>query len=213
MLSAVIFDLDGLLVDSTPLQWEANRLFLERHHKLHATGANGREGMRIIDIIGEYKDIYELAEPLDELYQQRQEIFFALAREKLELFPGALELLEKIRKRKLKIALATSGDKNYLTVLFEKFPLLKNYFEVIVSSEDVITGKPHPQVFLTAAEKLGCIPKDCVVIEDSVNGILAAKAAGMQVICVPNQNYPDADYSAANKTFDTLSEVAQAIPQ
>lgn len=210
MISAVIFDLDGLLVDSTPLQNEANRIFLERHGKLHLA-KSGREGMRIIDIIQEYKDIYDLPETIENLYIERQEIYFDLVKKHLELFGGAFELLEKLKKRNLKIALATSGDRNYLTVLFEKFPKLKSYFSVIVSSEDVIAGKPNPEVYQKALEKLEINPQKAVVLEDSINGILAAKGAGIEVICIPNQNYPEADYSMADKVFNNLFDVAAKI--
>ena len=211
MISAVIFDLDGLLVDSTPLQLKASHKFLERFGKLHFTSHAGREGMRMIDIIEEYKDIYNLPGSVEELYQKRQEIFFDIARRELELFPGALRLLVQLKQRSLKLALATSGDRDYVQLIFEKFPELKNYFPVVITSEDVLRGKPDPEVFMKTAEQLGVKASESVVLEDSANGVLAAKAAGMQVICVPNQNYPDADYSKADKLFVSIEEVAQAL--
>jgi len=211
MLKAVIFDLDGLLVDSTPLQWEANKIFLQKHGKQFAVPQN-REGMRIIDILLEMKDLYDLAGDIEDLYMDRQQIYFDIVRKELELFPGALELLENLKKRGIKIALATSGDRNYISVLFEKFPQLNDYFSVIVSSEDVKIGKPNPEVFLTTAKKLNAAAQECVVLEDSVNGILAAKAAHMEVICIPNLNYPEADYFQADAVFANLHEAAQAIP-
>jgi len=211
MILAVIFDLDGLLVDSTPLQLRASHQFLQSFGKLHFTSHAGREGMRMIDIIEEYKDIYDLPGSVEDLYHQRQQIFFEMARKELELFPGALPLLVHLKQRRLKLALATSGDRDYLQVIFEKFPELQNYFTLVISSEDVLQGKPNPEVFTKTAQKLGVAPAECVVLEDSANGVLAAKAAGMQVICVPNQNYPDADYSQADKVFASLEEVAQAL--
>jgi len=165
----------------------------------------------MIDIIEEYKDIYDLPGSVEDLYHQRQQIFFEMARKELELFPGALPLLVHLKQRRLKLALATSGDRDYLQVIFEKFPELQNYFTLVISSEDVLQGKPNPEVFTKTAQKLGVAPAECVVLEDSANGVLAAKAAGMQVICVPNQNYPDADYSQADKVFASLEEVAQAL--
>ncbi|HCS79163.1 TPA: HAD family phosphatase [Patescibacteria group bacterium] len=211
MISAVIFDLDGLLVDSTPLQLKASHKFLENYGKLHFTSHAGREGMRMIDIIEEYKDIYDLPGSVEDLYHQRQQIFFEMAHNELQLFPGALPLLAELNLRGLKLALATSGDRDYLQLIFAKFPELKNYFIVVISSEDVLQGKPSPEVFTKTAQKLGLPANECVVLEDSANGILAAKAAGMQVICVPNQNYPDADYSGADKIFSTLKEVASIL--
>ncbi len=211
MIEAVIFDLDGLMVNSTPIQQEASRIFLESFGKVVTKTLQGREGMRIIDIIADYKDIYNLPGTLDELYHKRQQIYFKLARRGLILMPDLLPLLDKIKEKGLRMAIATSGDQEYITLLFEKFPQLKPYFSVIVTSEDVAHGKPYPDVYKKAAEKLGLSTTLCVVIEDSMNGITAAKSAGMQVICVPNENYPDADYSEADKLFSNLSEVAGAI--
>lgn len=210
MLKAVIFDLDGLLVDSTPLHQEAFRLFIESFGKVYLPSA-GREGMRIIDMVEDYKEIFDLPGNVEDLYQKRQQIYYELVRNQLRLFPHTLPLLEKIKNRDLQMALATSGDKEYIRTLFTKFPQLKDYFSIIVASEDVLRGKPHPDVYQKALEKLGVTPKEAIVIEDSANGILAARAAGISVICVPNRNYPDADYSPADRIFPTLGEVAAAI--
>ena len=210
MLKAVIFDLDGLLVDSTPIHKEANQIFLAKFGKAKLT-SGGREGMRMTEIIQDYKDIYDLPGTLEELYQQRQEIFFKLVEENLQLFGGALELLQKIHKRNLKIAMGTSGDINYVKLVFVKFKELRKYFSVIVTGDDVVRGKPFPDIYQKALEMLDVKSGEAVAVEDSVNGITSAKAAGMQVICVPNRNYPEADYSEADKIFPTLIQVAQAI--
>ncbi len=212
MIKAVIFDLDGVLVDSTPLQLEANRRFLEGFGKVYAIPTSGREGMRIIDIISDYKDIYELPGDLDELYAKRQKIYLEMVRTKLQLFSGVLELLGKLKQRQLLLALATSGSRDYVNTLFFKFSELKLAFSVIVTGDDVVRGKPYPDIYKKALENLGIKPAEAVVIEDSVNGIVAAKGAKLQVICVPNSNYPDADYSQADKKFHNLAEVFRAIP-
>ena len=212
MIKVVIFDLDGLLVDSTPLQQEAMRLFLESFGKIYLFPKSGREGMRIIDIIREYKDIFDLPGRVEDLYRKRQQIYFQLAQERLQLFPDALPLLEKLKLRGLILALATSGDRDYVRLIFRKFPTLQTYFKAIVTSEDVLRGKPNPDVYRMTLVKLNLKPAECVVIEDSVNGIAAGKAAGIQVICVPNTHYPDADFSQADRVFTTLSQVTAAIP-
>ena len=210
MLKAVIFDLDGLLVDSTPIQLEANRIFLAAYDKVYLPTA-GREGMRIIDIIRDFKDIYQLPGEVADLYAERQEIFFGLVTKQLELFPGVLSLLTKLKQKNIEIALATSGSKDYIRTLFAKYLQLEGFFQIIVTGDEVVRGKPYPDIYLLALKELNFAPTQCVVIEDSFNGILAAKAAGIQVICVPNKHYPDADYSQANRIFDTLEEVTKAI--
>ena len=211
MLKAVIFDLDGLLVDSSPVQEEAFRRFVEGHGKIYLPGTSGQSGKRIIDILREYKDLYNLPQSLNELYIERQQIFFRLVKEKLALFPGAIPLLVKLKQRGFRLALATSGDRDYIRVLFEKYQELSGYFSVVVTSEDVARGKPYPDVFQKTLIQLGVKPVEAVVLEDSVNGILAAKAAGIQTICVPNKHFPDVDYSLADRIFSSLEEVTLAI--
>lgn len=210
MLKAVIFDLDGLLIDSTPVQQEANRIFLNNFGKI-VLPSTGREGMRIIDIIREYKDIYDLPGSVEELYAKRQAIFFKLAKVHLKLYPGANQLVEKLNKRSLRLALATSGDRDYVNLFFGKFPRISKFFSTIVTSEDVRRGKPYPDVYQIALVKLNIAADEVVVLEDSVNGITAAKTAGLQVICVPNRNYPEADYSQADKIFPSLVDISLAI--
>ncbi|MEK7165722.1 MAG: HAD family phosphatase [Patescibacteria group bacterium] len=211
MLKAIIFDLDGLLVDSTPLQLEANRLFIESFGKIYAKPTSGREGMRIIDILRDYKDIFELPGSIEELYRKRQQIYFDLVKTDLRLFPDSLPLLEKLKKRGLRLALATSGDRNYVRLVFTKFPKLKDFFEKAVTSEEVDRGKPYPDVFLKAVQLLEIMPSEAVVIEDSFNGVAAAKRANIPVICIPNQHYPDADVGEADRVFKTLGEVEKAL--
>ncbi len=211
MLKAVIFDLDGLLVNSTPIHKEANTIFLESMDRVKLPSTGGREGMRMIDIIREYKDIYDLPGTLDELYQKRQDIFLKLIREKLKLMAGSIELLKKLKARNLKIGLATSGDQDYVRAVFAKFPVFKNYFDKAVTSEDVQRGKPNPDCYRKMLGKLEVKASDAVVLEDSMHGITSAKAAGISVICIPNKNYPDADYSGADKIFPSLLDVDQAI--
>lgn len=211
MLKAVIFDLDGLLVDSTPVHFQANELFLKEFGKVYLRPQSGSEGKRMIDIVREYKDIYDLPGEVEDLYEKRQQLFYSLVQDKIELFPGAWDLIQKLRQRNLRLAMATSGDRYYVDLLFHKYPELAQTFLTVVTSEDVVRGKPAPDVFIETLKKLDIIASEAVVLEDSVNGIAAAKAAGIQVICIPNKNYPDADYSLADKIFPSLSDVAASL--
>lgn len=211
MLKAVIFDLDGLLVDSTPLQLEANRLFIESFGKLYLSPKSGREGMRIIDIIRDYKDIYDLPGTLEDLYKKRQLIYFKLVKSQLLLFPGVEELFTKITNKKIRMALATSGDSYYVKLVFQKFPFVKKAMEIVVTGDDVERGKPYPDIYIETLKQLNIKSTEAVVVEDSVNGVLAAKAAKIQVIAIPNRNYPDADYSLADRIFESLPHVAKEL--
>lgn len=211
MLKAVIFDFDGLLSDSTPLHKKANQQFLHSFGKIHISSHGGREGMRIIDIVREYKDIYDLPGKIEDLYQTRQKIFYRIVNEKLVLFDCVYPLLEKLHIKKLILALATSGDRNYINLVFKKFPKLVKYFSVVVTGDDVIRGKPYPDIYQKILKMMNLRPDECVVIEDSINGILAGKAAGITAIAIPNKYYPEADYSIADKSFSTLEAFLKSL--
>lgn len=211
MVKAVIFDLDGVLVDSHQVHEDASQKFLENYGKLHFSSLSSHSGKRIVDIVAEYKDIYNLPGNVDDLYQKRQQIFYGLVKENLELYPSVLSLLQKLKNRNIKIAIATSGDAFYLKIIFEKFPKLKSFIDSLVTGDDVARGKPYPDIFIKTAQKLNLQPYECVVVEDSTNGILAAKAAGMAVLAVPSIYYSDADYSSADKIFENLRDIEKAI--
>lgn len=211
MLKAVIFDLDGLLVDSTPLHQAANQKFIEGLGRIYLKPTSGREGMRIIDIVRDYKEIFDLPGSVESLYQKRQLIFLEIAWKKLKLFPGAEALIRRLLQRDLKLALSTSGDSAYVELFFNKFRKFKLCFSAVVTGDDVRRGKPYPDIYIKTLEKLKIKPHEAIVLEDSVNGIAASKAAGIQVICIPNRHYPDADYSLADKVFPTLVTVTDAI--
>ena len=102
--------------------------------------------------------------------------------------PGVIDALEMCQKADLKIGLATSSYHNIIEAVLDKLGI-RQYFDAIHSAEYEKLGKPHPAVFLTAAEKLSVNPQDCLVIEDSLNGVIAAKAARMKVIAVPEQSH------------------------
>ena len=126
--------------------------------------------------------------------------FFLERAPELELFEGFVELADFLKPR-CQMALATSNSSEVQKAVFNKFKLHK-YFASIVTSEDVLVGKPHPEAYLTAFERLGLRPGECVVVEDSVNGVKSAKAAGASVIAVthsfPRKALREADFVVEN---------------
>ncbi|KKP59315.1 MAG: HAD-superfamily hydrolase, subfamily IA, variant 3 [Candidatus Gottesmanbacteria bacterium GW2011_GWA1_34_13] len=211
MLKAVIFDFDGLLCDSTPLHREANYQLLNFYKKVKLPSIGSREGMRINEIMQDYKDVYNLPGTIEEIYKIRQSFFYEIVKNKLEIFPDAYPLLEKIKQKNIKIALATSGDASYINLVFKKFPKFAKYFAVLVTGDEVERGKPYPDIYTKTIQLLDIKPQESVVLEDSINGIFSAHAAGIPVICVPNKHYSEADYSQADKIFSSLKEVTQAL--
>ncbi len=189
MIQAVIFDLDGVLLDSEQLWNQAKQALVE------AAGGTWREdaprdmmGMSAPEWSAYLRE--ELGVPLGVEAIDREVVarMEALYREKLPLLPGAVEAVRALSGR-WPLGLASSSNREIIDLALE-LAGLTNAFNVTVSSEEVARGKPAPDVYLEAADRLAVRPRACVAIEDSSNGLRAAAAAEMAVIAVPNPHYP-----------------------
>jgi len=199
MIKAVIFDWDGTLADTKKAVVQSfQKVLREAGCVVSDEFIERRMG------IGTKKTIEEAFRECDMRFDD--EMLENLAREKIkiqvslteivDLFEGAAELLEKLQGR-AKIALATmSGRKVVDKILPEK--RIKTYFDVVVSADEIVNPKPDPEVFRVSAKKLGVDPKDCVVVEDSVFGVRAAKAAEMKCIAVPSGAYSGEELEQEN---------------
>ena len=178
-MKAVIFDLDGVLVDSEPAQGKASRDLFARYGKKY-TERHEQEflGVRAREEIAILKRRWKLAPTIEVLMAQRRQILGRLINQ-VELMSGAVELLQWLAEINLPLGLGTSSEAEYVNRILENLGI-KNYFKVIVTGDDVVRGKPDPEVYLKVARGLGVAPKECVVIEDAPNGAAAARAAGMQ---------------------------------
>ncbi len=183
-MKAVIFDMDGVLIDSEVAHQKAEIQALA-DHGLQVTvedlkpyaGAN-RRAFRI----GITKQ-FGVDLDWDSIYEEKDRLLFRYM-EDVEALPGVLPLLKAIRQTDCKLAVATSSPKPLLDFVVNKFELAP-LFDTLVCNDDITQSKPDPQIFLIAAERLHVKPVECIVIEDSLNGIKAAKAAGMFTIAVP----------------------------
>lgn len=187
MFEAIIFDMDGVLVDSEPFhtqiekrQFELNGLSIpeEEHQKYMGTASEL--------MWREIHEKYETEITDEELLEQNrsESIRFFSELGHIPVMDGLPELLEKLRSRNYPMAVASSSFPEIIELLLVKADL-KKYFRVIVSGEEAGKSKPAPDIFLLAAQKLGVAPENCLVVEDSQNGIKAARAAGM--FCVAYQ--------------------------
>ena len=181
-IKAIIFDMDGVIVDSEPLHDEARRITCEKYRikcPPRETGHNNFRGKPVSEIfkyiVREYNKNDDIS--VDELADYKTKIFLEIASEKLQPIPGVLEFIKKCRDKYNKLALTTSAREEVKKLVFEKFDL-SDYFDAIVTREEIKNGKPHPEPFLKTVSKIGVPAEDCLVIEDSYNGIISASKAG-----------------------------------
>jgi beta-phosphoglucomutase family hydrolase len=183
MIQAFIFDMDGTLIDSTKMDYEAwQRAMREYDAEFPYEEYIAKLGAKGSEIARQYLDISD--EEIDALISRREEYFKQIVEEKgLSLLPHAEQFLQQLRNAHLKTALATGANQEKLEFIFEKLPL-RQYFDAFVTANDVSKGKPDPEVFVQAAAKLGIDPAHCVVMEDATNGLQAAKNGGMRCIAL-----------------------------
>lgn len=184
---AIIFDMDGVLVDTMPFWEEAKKLFLERHTIAHDQLISETFGMGLKDIVEVYKQQRGLQGDTEALTAEFREIFYQLLKEKgLLPLPGTVAFVSKLSAQK-PLAVATGGHTGVVAKELLTDVGLAQYFTYIISSDEVKNGKPEPDVFLFAAKKLGQSPENCVVVEDAINGVIAGVRAEIPVIGV-NKN-------------------------
>jgi len=209
MLKAVIFDLDGLLLDTEIVAYKVYEELGERFSftlTLPDFMENfcGRPLRRNVAYCNERFQLpWEFEEAVEEVLRIEKKILD----EGVDVMPGARELLDFLKENNYKIAVASSSARERSMKLLEQHDLVK-YFDDYVFGPEVEKGKPNPDIFLKAAEKLGIEPENCLVLEDSQAGIQAAYTAGMQVICIPDLKYPTEEYvEKATAVKETLFDV------
>ena len=207
-IAAVIFDLDGVLLDSEAAWVKVKKEFTEE------TGGHWKEqaqwdmlGMSSIEWSRYMHDELGVPVPPEQISSAVADRLAQQYREQLPLLPGALEAVRSLA-RQWPLGLASSSNRKVIDLVLQKAGLA-DAFEVTVSSEEVSAGKPAPDVYLEAAKRLGIEPAECAAIEDSANGIRSAHAAEMAVIAIPNRDFPpDPEALAlADVVIDSLEEL------
>jgi len=209
MIRAVIYDMDGVIIDSEPLWREAlihcfNKVGFDfTQDKCRVT-----QGMRLIEVV-EYWYAYQpwKGKSISEVEQDILTKVTELISEKGIAMEGVYESISLFKAKGYKIALASSSASTLISVVLDKLAI-RNEFEVVNSAEFLKLGKPHPEVFIKTAEELNVPAINCLVIEDSFHGVLAAKAAVMQVIAVPEKKFHnDPRFSIAEYNLKSLKEL------
>ena len=188
-IQALIFDMDGLLVDSEPLTGIALAALLAQYDcqiDWDDTELGERlMGRRMPEILAVLAEMCGITTPAQELNDTLEALRVETLRGRLQAYPGAAQLLTCAQTAGLRVALATSGRRSYVDAVLAEVQFTGR-FAVEVTGEDVTHGKPDPESYLLAASRLGVAPASCVVLDDAPNGIAAAVAAGMRAIAVPN---------------------------
>ncbi|MSQ31979.1 MAG: HAD family phosphatase [Dehalococcoidia bacterium] len=205
MIKAVIFDMDGVLSDSEPLFRESiNKILVEEGAQI-----SEQEYKQLIGSTFEHAwqvliERFNLKKPASHYMQIYDGVVEDTLGAKARPASGVYELMAELDKRKLPKGLASASKRIWINALLRAIKL-ENSFNVIVAGDEVKKGKPEPEIYITAAHKLGFEPKECVVIEDSPTGILSASRSGAKVVAVRTPYTAGLDISKANVIIDSLA--------
>ncbi len=206
---AIIFDMDGVLIDSeTHYKVLEGELFDEIGVVIELEEHRSYQGSSNPVMWSLIKEKHGLKQSLEDLVARTElkVIQFFAAFRRLEPMPGILDLLQWLQSKGIKLALASSSSIDVISMVLDKSGLAP-YFEVVVDCTEAGTGKPDPAIFLLAQKKLGLPKEVCIIIEDSVNGIKAAKAAGISCIAFKGPGSEHQDQSAADLIVNSFSEI------
>lgn len=203
---AVVFDLDGLMFNTEELYQDVGGEILRRRgHKFSGELLDrmmGRPGKVALQIM---IDFHQLDATVDQLAQETDEIFPEILDARLAMMPGLAELLDALEKAGIPKAIATSSRLNFVTNVLSRFQLQPR-FRFILTAEDVVEGKPNPEIYLTAARRFELPPAEILVLEDSQNGCRAAVAAGTIAVAVPGGHSLTHDFSGARLIAKSLAD-------
>ena len=209
MEKVILFDMDGVLVNTEPLHYRLwKQVFAERGVELELEvykGCIGANGKRLMELVWEHLGLDFRGNPdLPRRYYELKSDY--LRHDDIPRIEGVNETLAELQKRGYRMAVASSATQEYIELCTDRTGIAP-YFQVRFSAEHVKNTKPAPDVFLAAAAAMGADPKDCTVVEDSRNGTLAAKAAGMRCIGFVNPDSGDQDLSAADVLIHQFAEL------
>ena len=210
MLKAVIFDMDGVIVDSEPLhRYAYHRMFEDVDIKVSDEQYEAFTGQSTINICKKLCDLFQLEETpeyLVSLKRKHYEYIFENDKD-FDLMDGVLDLIKDYHTNGLTLVLGSSASMPGIERIFKRFHLNK-YFVAKLSGADLKASKPHPEIFIKAAEASGFKTSECIVIEDSTNGITAANEAGIFSIGFDSVHSKNQDYSKANLVVKNFKEIA-----
>jgi HAD superfamily hydrolase (TIGR01509 family) len=210
---AIIFDLDGVLADSEPW-WNEIDAKLLADYGITYRGQYHSEvlGVSYPIAVEFYKKTFGISAPSEEMMKRRGEIATQFFASRIGLFPHTRDMLEQLRQMPVRLGLATSSVSASARPFLDRHQLAC-FFAVIVTGDEIERGKPRPDIYLRTAERLGVRAEECLVIEDSLSGVAAAKAAKMRVAAIPDRRFVDPrEYEKeADYVLGDLSEIPPLI--
>jgi HAD superfamily hydrolase (TIGR01509 family) len=210
IMKAIVFDMDGLMIDSERLYFQAEREIGAAFGKSvgdevlrRMMGRNPVEGMGIlVGALGLSISPQDAARMRNDLMRQKM-------RTDLKAMPGLDHILDAFQGR-LKLAVATGAQEEFLDIAMDRLRI-RDRFDVLQASDGIVKGKPDPEIYRTTCGRLGLEPEECVVLEDSENGVRAARGAGCFVIAVPSEHTRTQDFRSAGLVASDLYEAAERI--
>jgi len=203
---AVVFDMDGLMFNTEEVFNASGTELLRRRGKVpHPELFLNMMGRRAPEAFAVMIELMELNDTYEELREESEAIFFGLLDEILAPMPGLFTLLDRIEAAGLPKGVATSSGRSYLEDMLGRFDLAHR-FHMTLGAEDVTHGKPHPEIYLTAAERLEVDTAEMMVLEDSEAGTRAAAAAGAQIISIPHEHSQAHNFSVATAVAQRLDD-------
>lgn len=207
MYKAALFDLDGVLIDSETLYTQFWKRVGERHHLPSPTFAYDIKGTTLNDILTTHFPDPKVRADVDRLLHDfENEIVYPV-------FPGALEFVDALRAAGLKTVIVTSSDSKKMGFLFRQHPDFPTHFDAIVTACDVTHSKPHPEPYLVGASKAGVKPSECLVFEDSYQGLESGRRAGCKVIGISTTNPASEVRLRSDVEAPSLASIQSRIPE
>ena len=209
-MRAVIFDMDGLMIDSEKIYWAVGRQMAREFGKTVSDETLGQMmGRAPIESVTLYRNALGLSDSPEKLLETREARVERQMQGGVEPMPGLYEAIELLRPQ-FKLAIATSAPGRFLNVVLDKLRL-REYFAALQTSDDIKHGKPDPEIYLKVIGKLGVAADECFVLEDSSNGARAGKRAGAYVIAVPTEHTRAQDFGFVDYIAANLADAAQQV--
>lgn len=205
-IRAVIFDMDGLLVDTEPLHHQSwKSLFKDEFHRPLPPVYINFLGRKEEEVMTQLVHSINVQANIKELVKIKHQIYHELIKRGVTFMPGARKLINDLKGRYV-LALSTSSTKECANIILKKLQI-EDTFNVVVTGDDVTEGKPNPEIYHLIRSILEIASSECLVLEDTENGVNSAKNAGMWCIAVPNQYTKHGDFSRANLIMESLADV------